>query len=287
LQAGVIGPGTTVPDCNAISIPNLSNPSDPYVFRNWRPEAGSFDLYRAIADSCNIFFFSAGGGHGDIEGLGIERITDDLREARADALLGIDLPGEDTGFVPDPDWKWITRKEPWYQGDTYNISIGQGDLLVTPLWLNTYVSAIANGGTLWQPQVGMKVLDTEGRTVETNDPAVLGTLPFDQKVIHEMRIAMRRTVTDGTAKPLGDIGVSAAAKTGTAEVVKGSLINSLLTVFAPVENPQVVMTVLVEGSEENQGYAIRIADRFLTWYFGPRDRQWVPQTSVPTPPTTP
>jgi penicillin-binding protein 2 len=149
LQDEVVQAGTTIPDCNAISIPNPSDPGSPYVFHNWRPEVGAFNLTRAIADSCNIYFFTVAGGHGYIDGLGIGRIVNFLREALANTLTGIDLPGEEVGFVPDPDWKWVTRKEPWYQGDTYNISIGQGDLVVTPIWINSYISAIANGGTLW------------------------------------------------------------------------------------------------------------------------------------------
>ncbi|HXV26609.1 MAG TPA: penicillin-binding transpeptidase domain-containing protein [Candidatus Paceibacterota bacterium] len=280
LQEGVVTPGTTVPDCNAISIPNPANPSDPYVFRNWRPEAGSFDLFRAVADSCNIYFFSVGGGHGSIGGLGIGRIVDYLRRGFADSRTGVDLPGEETGFVPDPDWKWVNRKEPWYQGDTYNVSIGQGDLLLTPLWLNTYVSAIANGGTLWSPRLGQRILDDQQRTLHTYDPQALGQLPFDAGHVRTMQQAMRRTVTSGTARILQNLPVTAAAKTGTAEVIKGERINSFLTVYAPAENPQVAMTVLVEGSPSNQGYAIRAAYDFLNWYF---TRQLTPRAVPATP----
>ena len=268
LQDGVVRPGTAIPDCNAISIPNPSDPSDPYVFRNWRPEAGSFDLYRAIADSCNIYFFTVGGGFGTIDGLGVGAIVRYLRQAGADMPTGVDLPGEDAGFVPDPDWKWYERKEPWYQGDTYNISIGQGDLLVTPLWVNAYVSAISNGGTLYRPQVAARIINDQGQSVERLDAVPIAELPFDAEVIRTMQRAMRRTVEDGTARILNTLPVSVAAKTGTAEVVKGQRVNSLLTLYAPADNPAIAMTVLVEGTtSENQGYAIRIANTFLRWYF--------------------
>lgn len=256
-------------ECVSISIPNPLDPSNPYVFKNWRADTGPFNLYRAIADSCNVYFFTIGGGYGSFGGLGIDRIATYLRNAYADKLLGIDLPGEESGFLPTPDWKYSVKKEPWYQGDTYNVSIGQGDLLVTPLWINSYMSAIANGGTMWRPRVASRIVDEQNATLEVVEARKLGELPFSADVIRQMQTALRRTVTDGTAKILKDLPVSAAAKTGTAEIIKGQRINSLLTVYAPAENPQIALTILIEGSSSNQGYALRAARNFLGWYFGP------------------
>jgi penicillin-binding protein 2 len=258
-----------VNDCIELTVPNPQDPTHPYVYKNWRADTGPFTLDRAIADSCNIYFFTVGGGHGSFVGLGIDRIVHYLTAAHADTTLGIDLPGEDHGFVPTPDWKYATTKEPWYQGDTYNTSIGQGDLLVTPLWLNAYVSAIANGGTLWQPRVASRIVDTQHVTLQVNNAHALGQLPFSADVVRQMQTAMRRTVTGGTAHILNDLPVSAAAKTGTAEVIKGQRINSFLTVYAPADNPQIALTVLIEGSSSNQGYALRAARQFLGWYFDP------------------
>lgn len=270
LQEKIMQPTQVVnSDCVSLSIPNPRNPDNPYVYKNWRVDIGPFNLYRAIADSCNIYFFMVGGGYGSFDGLGIERIDTYLRSASADVVLGIDLPGEESGFVPTPDWKYAAKKEPWYQGDTYNTSIGQGDLLVTPLWINSYVSAIANGGTLWQPRVASRIVDTRQETLRVIASQELGKLPFSSAVIKQMQTAMRYTVTNGTAKLLNDLPVSAAAKTGTAEVVKGQRINSILTVYAPAENPQIALTVLIEGSASNQGYALQAARRFLGWYFDP------------------
>jgi penicillin-binding protein 2 len=269
LQEHIVTPEQVVAnDCVSISVPNPSDPTNPYVFKNWRPDTGPFNLYRAIADSCNVYFYTVGGGYKSIDGLGIERIDSYLKAGFAGSLLGIDLPGEEHGSIPTPESKYISTKEPWYQGDTYNTSIGQGDLLVTPLWINTYISAIANGGTMWKPRVASRIVDEKQETLAVVDPQRLGTLPFDAAVIREMRTAMRRTVTDGTGRIFLDLPVTAAAKTGTAEVVKGQRINSLVTVFAPAENPQIALSVLVEGSASNQGYALRAAKQFLAWYFG-------------------
>jgi len=273
-------------DCVSISVPNPNNPSDPYVFKNWRVDLGPFTLRRAIANSCNVYFFTVGGGYGNINGLGVGRIVSYLKKSLADSVLGIDLPGEDHGFLPTPEWKYATKKEPWYQGDTYNISIGQGDLLVTPLWINAYVSAVANGGTIWRPEVAARVVDDQRTTLTTYAPEQIGNLPFSASVIKEMQAAMRQTVTEGTARILQDLPVSAAAKTGTAEVIKGQRINSLLTVYAPAENPQIAMTVLIEGSASNQGYALRVTNQFLQWYFSPTHADPVPTPtamSIPSP----
>jgi len=288
LQEGIVQPSQViVNDCVSISIANPSNPDDPYVFKNWRPDVGPFDLNRAIADSCNIYFYTVAGGNAGFTGLGADAVTEYLKKGGIDGVLGIDLPGEEAGFVPTPDWKYTTFKEPWYQGDTYNISIGQGDLLVTPLWINSYVSAIANGGDIWEPRVAARVVDEQRTTLGTIDPVLAGTLPFDDGVIKAMQRAMRRTVTDGTAKLFRDLPVTAAAKTGTAEVVKGRRINSLVTVYAPADNPQIAMTVLVEGSASNQGYALRAARAFLGWYFDRSQTVYSPPSPTPSVSVTP
>ncbi len=255
--------------CISLTVPNPSNPEHPYVFKNWRADTGPFTLTRAIADSCNIYFFTVGGGHDSFHGLGIERLDAYLQKTFADRILGIDLPGESAGFVPTPDWKYAMTKEPWYQGDTYNVSIGQGDLVVTPLWINTYMAAIANGGTLWQPRVVDRIVDEQRVTLEVMGTNQLGSLPFSAETIRQMQTALRATVTSGTGKLLNDLPITVAAKTGTAEVIKGQRINSFLTLYAPAEHPVIAMTVLIEGSASNQGYALQAARRFLGWYFNP------------------
>src|SRR3989344_130802 len=178
LQENIFSPSDTIKDCTGITVVNPYNPDDTYEFKNWRLEYGSFNLKRAIANSCNVYFFIAGGGYGSIKGLGIERIAQYLKSAMADSRFGIDLPGEKGGFVPTPDWKSAVRGESWYQGDTYNVSIGQGDLLVTPLWLNSYISAIANGGTLYKPLVAKQVLNKEKNIIKIFEPEAVGQLSF-------------------------------------------------------------------------------------------------------------
>src|SRR3989344_4169575 len=267
LEEKVVSRLDTIQDCVGISIPNPFNPDVVYTFKNWRAELGEFNLRRAIANSCNVYFYTVGGGFGKISGLGISRIVKYLQASFADRTLGIDLPSEAPGFVPTPEWKEKTRGEPWYQGDTYNVSIGQGDLSVTPLWLNTYISAVANGGAIYQPQIANRVIDRDKNTVKQFGPNVLSELPFKDKVIAEVKSDMEETVLSGTAQALKDLPIRAGAKTGTAEVVKGQSINSLFTAFAPFDEPQIAITVLVENSPSNQGLAIKTAHNVLKYYF--------------------
>ncbi|HEY4475005.1 MAG TPA: penicillin-binding transpeptidase domain-containing protein, partial [Candidatus Paceibacterota bacterium] len=271
LQEGIITPNDTIRDCVSLVVPNPFDRNSPYVFKNWRQDYGLFNLRRAIAQSCNVFFFTVGGGPpaggGKISGLGAEKIGKYLTDGLANVKLGVDLPGEEHGFVPSPDWKLQTRGENWYQGDTYNISVGQGDLLVTPLWLNSYVSAIANGGTIYKPMVAQRVVDDKNNDLKVFKEEALKKLPFRDDIIKEMKSDMEETVISGTAGILKDLSVRSGAKTGTAEVVKGKSINSLFTAFAPFDNPEINITVLIEGSVSNQGLAIRTAHNVLKWYF--------------------
>jgi len=268
LQEGVITPQDTIRDCVSLIVPNPFDKNSPYVFKNWRQDYGLFNLRRAIAQSCNVFFFTIGGGFGNITGLGADRIDKYLTAGLANVKLGIDLPGEEHGFVPSPDWKLQTKGENWYQGDTYNISVGQGDLLVTPLWLNSYVSAIANGGTIYKPMIAQKVVDEKNNDLEVFKEQPITKLPFKDEVIKEMKSDMEETIISGTAGIMKDLPVRVGAKTGTAEVVKGKSINSLFTAFAPFDHPELNITVLIEGSASNQGLAIRTAHNVLKWYFG-------------------
>lgn len=266
LQERIITPDTTIQDCINISIPNPFNSEEVYVFHNWRVENGPFNLRRSIANSCNVFFATVGGGFGNISGLGISKMVKYFKNSFVDKVLGIDFPSEGSGFIPSPDWKEETRGESWYRGDTYNVSIGQGDLSVTPLWLNTYISAIANGGKIYKPQVAGSIVDNNKNTLQTFEAEAIGQLPFSASNLAIVKDDMRETILSGTATMLRDLPVTAGAKTGTTQVVNGRQINSLFAVFAPFEHPQIAMTILVENPTA-EGLAIRVANNVLKWYF--------------------
>ena len=260
-------PATLVFANGSISVRSEVDPNVFYTFRDWKVH-GWTDIKKAIADSVDVYFYSLGGGYGSIkEGLGIDRISAYLKGAGADKVTGIDLPGEISGLVPSKEWKKEVKGESWYVGDTYNTSIGQGDLGVTPVWLNTYIGAIANGGKLMKPYIVREIKNPDGQAIAEFSEQVLSQMPFDQNTMNVVRQGMRQTVLSGTATLLQDVPVALAAKTGTAQIT-GRGLNSLFTVFGPYDDPEIVMTVLVENINQSQGLAIKVANDFLLWYFG-------------------
>ncbi|TSC75196.1 MAG: penicillin-binding protein 2 [Parcubacteria group bacterium Gr01-1014_44] len=269
LKEGVIDPRTTITDLTGfITIKNMYNPDIVYTYRDWKVQ-GTVDLKNALAQSSDIYFYSVGGGYNKIKGLGYVVLEKYFRLFRIDKILGIDLPGEVSGFVPSEEWKIEQFDQPWFVGDTYNVSIGQGDLLTTPLWLSAYVSAIANGGIFYQPFVVKKIIDKDGKKVREFSSRELGRLPFDEETFKMVKEGMRLAVVSGTAKLLNNLPVEVAAKTGTAEAgVKGSGFNSLFIAYAPYDNPEIAIAIAIENIGKTQGLAIKTTHDFLAWYFG-------------------
>jgi len=264
LREGVVDSQTVIYAEGGITVPSVYDPSTTYTFRDWKVH-GWTDIRKAIANSVNVFFYALGGGYENIKGLGIDKIEDYLRNFGADKKLGIDLPGEIIGFLPSPEWKEKEKKENWFVGDTYNISIGQGDLLVTPLWLNAYTSALVNGGLLMKPLLVKEIRDPEGAIIKNYPAEVLKEVPYDYKYNLIVKEGMRQTVESGTGKILNDLPVKVGAKTGTAQIANENL-NSLLIVFGPYDEPDIALTILIEDVK-SQGLALEVARNFLLWYF--------------------
>ncbi|HEY4484270.1 MAG TPA: penicillin-binding protein 2 [Candidatus Paceibacterota bacterium] len=264
LKENVISPETTIVDLNGyITVKSIYDPSVVYKFRDWKVQ-GTLNLKKAIAQSSDIYFYSVGGGYGIIKGLGFEKLEKYFRTFLIDKVLGIDISGEAAGFVPNEEWKLEKTGQPWFTGDTYNVSIGQGDLLVTPLWLSSYVSAIANGGTFYKPFLVKKIIDGEQKPVQTFKSEELAKLPFDTRTLDIVREAMREVVVSGTAQMLNSLPIKIAAKTGTAEVgVKGSGLNSVFVAYAPFDDPEIAISIVVEDIGQKQGLAVLAAKQFF------------------------
>jgi len=272
LREGIIDPMKLIYSAGSITVSSIYDSSVKYTFRDWKKH-GWTDVRKAIADSVDIYFYAvcgglSGPGYETIKGIGIEKMVQYLSDFKLNEKLGIDLPGEAIGFIPTPEWKKETKKEPWLIGDTYNTSIGQGDLLVTPLWINTYISALANGGLIMKPFVVRQILNNDGTQLKSTASEVIADLPIADKNLDIVRSGMRQTITDGTAKRLNDLPVSVAGKTGTAQVSSGKKLNSLFTAYAPYENPEIAITIVVEDIPmDSQSISVEIAKLFLGWYF--------------------
>ncbi len=271
LEEGVITPKTKVNDsAGELCIPNQWDPSQEKCFGDWKIH-GVVDIYKAIAESCNVFFYTVGGGFENFKGLGIERIEKWLKLFGWGKPTGIDLPGENEGLIPDPDWKKenFTQEveKNWYLGDTYNLSIGQGFIQVTPLQVATAFAVIANGGKLYQPEVAKEILDSDKNVVEEIKPKVLREGFIDSKNLDVIHEAMREGVLYGSSVILNSLPVAAAAKTGTAQTNKQGYYHNWVTVFAPYKDPQIVLAVILKNVPGMQAAALPVEKEVLEWYF--------------------
>jgi penicillin-binding protein 2 len=232
-------------------------------------------MKKAIAVSSNIYFYTVGGGYEDQKGLGPARIKKYLSLFGWDQKTGIDLPGEFSGFIPDPAWKKATKGQSWFDGDTYNLSIGQSDLQTTPLQVASAYCAIANGGTLYRPQIVNRIISPSaesgqvGSVVQQFEPEVIRSNFIDSENLQIVREGMRDGVSKdyGISKVLNDLPVQVAAKTGTAEIGIANQYNVWSSVFAPYVNPQIVLVVTAENVNGLGAVTLPVAHDVLQWYF--------------------
>ncbi len=269
LEENIIDPNRYIYAEGAIFVPHIYTPEIVYRFSDWK-EHGYVNMVKALAFSSNVYFYHIGGGFGDIVGLGIEKMVGYLGRFGFGKVLGIDIGGEASGLLPTPEWKKQAKGEGWYIGDTYNISIGQGDISLTPLHLAATTAAIANGGTLFKPQVVNAILDDEGSIYREFSPEVIRRYAVSRRNVGVIQEGMREAVRSGSSKLLADLPINVAGKTGTAEVSKKKKPHAWWTGFAPYEDPKIVLTILVENGGEGSVAAVPIAKEILGWYFGAR-----------------
>lgn len=268
LSEKTISPDTKIDDTlGYIQIPNQYNPDVIYTYRDWKAH-GWVDMRRALAVSADVYFYEIGGGYKNIRGLGIDRIKKYLNLFGFGSNSGIDLLGEKAGLIPDPAWKKAVKKESWFTGDTYNVSIGQGDLLVTPLQMAEGIAAIANGGTLWKPKIVSKITDQDGNTLKEFKPEILRNDFISKNDLRIVREGLRGAVTDGSAWALNDLPIKVAGKTGTAQVTNTfKKTNAWFTGFAPYDNPEIALAIVIEGAGEGSTAAVPVAKEVFNWYY--------------------
>jgi penicillin-binding protein 2 len=262
LQEGTISPETVLDTSEGKIVVGET------TFSDWKVH-GRSNVKTAIAESNNIFFFALGGGYKNITGLGIDRLKGYLERFGFGSATGIDIGEgvEAEGLVPSPDWKKRVKKENWFLGDTYNTSIGQGNLLVTPLQLARATAAVANGGKLVQPRVVKTILNSTDSSQElpitiNRDEVV------SPAVVETVRQGMRQTVLGGSARSFFNLPVEVAAKTGTAQTSKSKeRTHSWFTAFAPYQNPEIAISVIVEGGGEGFAVAAPVARNIIERYF--------------------
>ncbi len=261
LEEKIITPKTTVLSTGGVQIGQ-------WFFPDWQAGGhGVTDVRKSLALSVNTFYYYIGGGVGSFSGLGVDLITHYLRQFGFSEALGIDIPGEADGFLPSKEWKEREKGERWYVGDTYNLSIGQGDLLVTPLQIASLTATIANKGTVYQPHAGHALIDPLTKK-QTEIPAKILRNPFiSPENIQTVRLGMRDCAISGSCRRLALLPFEAAGKTGTAQWSSTQATHAWFTSFAPFENPEIVVTILVEEGGEGSSAAVPIAYQFYSWWW--------------------
>lgn len=254
LEEGKITPETLIEDPGVIEV-------NSFKFTNWyftqygRTE-GQINLARAIARSTDTYFYKVG------EWLGAEKLITWAKKFNLDKTSGIDLPGEVPGFIATPAWKEEFRNESWFLGNTYHLSIGQGDISLTPLGVNLMTSVVASNGKLCKPRVLRIGAENTPYKEECND---LGIKKEYLDVVKKGMVGV--CSPGGTGSPFFDFKPQVACKTGTAEISSDKITHAWFTVFAPADNPGIVLTVLVEKGGEGSAVAAPIAKEILKEYF--------------------
>ncbi len=236
------------------------------IFNCWNVH-GTENFYDGIADSCDVYFYTMG-----LE-VGRDKILAYARDFGINEKTGIDLPGEGKGLIPEEAWFRQRYNRPWSSGDTANISIGQGDLLITPVGLNKMTAAIANKGTVYRPFLLKAIVDDVTKeTIWENKPQVLRKVVLPESSFDILQRAMYKVTTDGTARWVQyATPYPIAGKTGTGEAGKEKETHAIFTAFAPYgsTNPEdyIVVTVVVEHGGGGSAVAAPVAVKLIDYYF--------------------
>ena len=285
LEEHVVDEHTRLECQGTLLLPSRLYPDDPtkaQEFYCWQERGhGSLNIVGGIQHSCDIFFYQVSGGYRGFPGLGMDRLAEYSRMYGFGEPTGVELSGEAAGLVPNDRWKRQNYGEQWVTGDTYNAAIGQGYVLVTPLQLLNATVAVANGGTLFRPQLVREYTDANGDIVRSFSPDPIRELDISPRNLALTRLGMRYAVTEGTAWLANVPGLSVAGKTGTAEYPgvdeDGNLLldeegnlptHAWFTAFAPYEDPELAIVVFLEGGGEGSQTAVPVAAQILRYYFG-------------------
>lgn len=251
LTEGVINPDETINDDKGfLKITHQYDPNIVYIFPDWKIH-GPIKMRRAIAESCNVYFYTLG------QRLGFSKIKEYADLFGLGKKTGIDLPGESIGFVPQQG----------SIGDLYHTSIGQGDITLTPLQLLIYTAAIANGGKLYQPQVVDKILDEHNNLLRDIEPRILQENFIDDAFIKVIQEGMAGITDSSFGWRLRDLPQKIAGKTGTAQFGKEGKTHSWFSSYGPIANPEITLVVLIEGGGSGSEAALPIAKEIYQWYY--------------------
>jgi len=272
LEEGAIGRGTVV-TCRGSYKYGIR------TFRCWKAEGhGVTDVLDGIVESCDVFMYQVGAK------LGVAKLMDWAERSGLGRKTGLDIAGEVAGNVPTPAWydrRYGRRK--WSKGVVINLSIGQGELLVTPLQAACLACGVANSGVVYTPHLFSRSETYSGRTIATSRRTVAYRLPFRPSTMKLLRQAMRNVVEapNGTGKLARIEGIEVAGKTGTAQNPHGED-HSCFIAYAPADNPRIAVAVIAENAGGGGAIAAPMAREVIKAYLRIEDAPQV-YPSVPYP----
>ncbi|HSH03011.1 MAG TPA: penicillin-binding protein 2 [Anaerolineae bacterium] len=297
LQEGVVSPARFLQAPGTIVIPNRYAPNDPgraQEFVCWISlvggEHGLVNMRRALAESCDIYFYKVTGGFDQdgefVEGVGVDRLSAYSNAFGMGIYQNIELPLEAPGNIPTRQQKQLRYGEPWSTGDDYNMSIGQGFVTSTPMQVAQMAAVIANGGFLYQPQIVHHVTDENGEIVTPFEPRVLSAVPVDREYIEIIHDGLRAVTQEGGTAAgvngwLDEYGITTAGKTGTSEFCDNIAIkrrwcfegqrllptHAWYVGYAPYEDPEIVVAAFMYHGGEGSEWAAPIVRDVMMAYF--------------------
>jgi len=238
------------------------------VFKCWKKGGhGSVSMHKAIVESCDVFFYNVG------LKLGVDRIHAMSEAIGLTKITGIDLPGEKNGLVPSTAWKQKTYGQPWYEGETVSVSIGQGAVWLTPVQLVQLSAFVANEGVTFKPQIVNRIVSLEGKTIKTFEPVMNTNVKIKKDVFRIVKEGMKGVVNEGSGTAYGSRlqNINISGKTGTAQSVgeKGKNLgdHAWFIAFAPAEEPIISISILVEYGGHGSSASAPIAKLITETYF--------------------
>jgi len=248
------------------------------TYRCWKHGGhGPVNLRKAITESCDVFFYQVG------QRVGVDALAEYAHKLGLGQKTGVEMEHEKSGLIPTREWKRKNRNKKWQEGETLSVAIGQGFDLVTPLQMCVMTATLANGGKVYRPQLVEKVVDPEGHVIERFEPKILSEAKGLDHYFRLIRGGMEQVVQGkrGTARRVAIKGLKIAGKTGTAQVVKIAQYRHLkdddipykyrdhawFTCYAPADNPEIAVTVLVEHGLHGGSGAGPIARAIMKEYF--------------------
>lgn len=260
LTSGKITPETIFEDTGQIYLGTFKFTN--WYFTQYGRVEGPVNLIKAIQRSNDTYFYRVGQTLGEVP------IIEWARKLRLGGKLGIDLPGEVNGLVPDGAWKEKNFNEAWFPGDTLHLAIGQGYLLTTPLQVLGFTSFVANNGNLMQPKLLLNNFKPTSLVNKIISPDQLKVIQTGLSLVPK---------DGGTAWPFFSFAVPTAGKTGTAEFGDPkNRTHAWYTAYGPIGNPKIAATVLVEAAGEGSNISAPVVKEIFRWYFSPDKSKLIP-----------